>query len=287
MSTKRAILVVAVLLVGTACPKKKEETPPETPKPDVVKPEVAKPDVAKPEPVAPSSAGKPLFAWWSRTTAGELVVPESEEQKIDNAKLYTRAFCERSGALEIAFTGRQNGDAEKLDNGMPLDIELSGDEMRGAKFKVTKGTLKEDERICLVVDQAWTADLTFLEQKDTQGDCSADQKKQLKPLLKGLKTCTKQTTSSDLSSYMLESADNSGVALIGPAQKVFVELGDPNGEYGSGVMDLVLTFKRADGSYLAVTCTMSHESITTALNSVGKDALEEIVSTLYYNAAGG
>jgi hypothetical protein len=52
-------------------------------------------------------------------------------------------------------------------------------------------------------------------------------------------------------------------------------------------MDLVLTFKRADGSFLVVTCTMAHESITTTLNSVGKDALEEIVSTLYYNAAGG
>lgn len=271
--------ILAVVLTLTAC-KKKEETLVEPPKPEVV---------AKPEPVVvakPAEPVKPRFAWWSRTAANELLVPDSKEEPLTNPKSYTRAFCERSGALELSFTGTQEGDAEKLDTGMPLDIEVDGKDMRGAKFKVTKGTLKEDERICLVVDEAFASSVTLLELKDASGECAADQKKSAGALLKGMKTCNKQSAG-EVSAFELESEDNSGVALITPSSKIFVELGDPNGEYGAGVMDLVVVLKKADGSYLAVTCNMAHESITTSLNVLGKSALEEVTSTLYYNAAGG
>lgn len=170
---------------------------------------------------------------------------------------------------------------------MPLDIEVNGDDMGGLKFKVTEGTYKDSERICLIVDESFAKDVTQIELKSGEVDCTPEQKKVAAPMLKGAKTCRQQAVGADVISYELESKDNSGVALIFPGSKIFVELGDPEGEYGAGVMDLVVVLKRADGTYLAVTCNMSHESITTSLNVVGKSALEEQASILYYNAAGG
>lgn len=283
MTTSR-LAVLAVVLTLSGC-KKKEEAVVEPPKPEVV---VAKPEPVVEKPVAkPAEPVKPLFAWWERNKANELIVPEDKEKPVENPKLYTRAFCEKSGPLKIEFTGRQAGDPEKLDTGMPLDIEVNGDDMGGLKFKVTEGTYKDSERICLIVDESFAKDVTQIELKSGEVDCTPEQKKVAAPMLKGAKTCRQQAVGADVISYELESKDNSGVALIFPGSKIFVELGDPEGEYGAGVMDLVVVLKRADGTYLAVTCNMSHESITTSLNVVGKSALEEQASILYYNAAGG